>query len=116
MKPKKNFYSYIYLFYSKDLELYKIGVSKDSHRRKKQIQTGFPFRLTLVVEYKSEYAYKIESALHNKYKIYKTAAHSIELEGEWFNIPKDVIGEFENVCKMFENSTKILKEMGNPFV
>jgi len=115
MKKKSNS-SYVYLFYSEDLNLYKIGVSKNSKRRREQVQTGFPYKLSLLKEFKSDYPFKLEGSLHRRYKIYKENEDETKLHGEWFNLPIDIVDKFEDNCKEFEKNTNLLKEMGNPFV
>src|SRR3990167_4149023 len=93
---------YIYLIYSEKLDLYKIGVSKDSYKRKHQLQTGTPYILAVIFEYESKYSFKIETALHNFYSVYKHDSDKIELEGEWFALPEEKIKEFKTTCERIE--------------
>ena len=88
---------------------YKIGVSKTPTKRIKPIQTGNPDQLTIVEVYESNNAYKIETALHNKYAYTRNT-------GEWFDLSiSDEITFIEN-CRNIDNGINILKKMENYFI
>ena len=76
--------SYVYLLKVSSEGIYKIGVSKDVNKRIKQLQTGNPETIYLINKFHSEYAYKIESVLHRRFK-------SKHVQGECFYLePKDI--------------------------
>lgn len=79
---------YIYLLECEFPEktLYKIGISNKVERRVKQLQTGNPYLIKVLNEFKTPYAFKIEAALHREYKI-------DNVKGEWFDID---ISNYEN--------------------
>jgi len=88
---------------------YKIGVSKHPSVRLKQNQTGSSGKLVLIETYKSDLAFKIETALHNQYGSYRE-------EGEWFSISLTEELEFIDSCKKIESNIRFLQESGNVFV
>lgn len=110
----------VYLIQLGQTELYKIGVSKNSKKRIKQLQTGSPYSLTLISVYKTVRPYKLERILHSKMSSRKYSpnfdADFDLLTGEWFNLSvKDVLG-FLDSCKKIEDSIDLLKKAGNPFI
>ena len=88
---------------------YKIGVSSNPKKRIKQLQTGNLDKLTLFYEFKSNYPFKLEKALHNKFNL-------TNKNGEWFEISYADICDIENICIKFEHIFNILKENENPFI
>ena len=110
----------IYLIRLGQTELYKIGLSKNSHHRLKQLQTGCPQNLAIITIFTSEDAFKLEKIIHNRLSHKKMSPNFHfdfdMLEGEWFNLEtSDVIG-FVPLCLDIEKTIKELKEAGNPFV
>ena len=106
----------VYLIYSSVLNLYKIGVSSNSNKRIKQLQTGCPFPIEIRSTYKTELYNKIEKSLHNKFKNKKTNENLEAISGEWFELEaKDVI-DFRKICKEMEEMFVSMKKHGNPFV
>lgn len=99
----------VYLIQSLEEGYYKIGVSQNPKKRIKQLQTGNSAELKLIGSYSSEYAHKIEKALHNFHSHCKK-------EGEWFNIPLTEALDFTEKCKQIERNFIILKENGNVFI
>lgn len=69
--------SYLYLLHIEELNLVKIGVSKNPHRRIKDIRSSLPFDTTILKIYKCEDAYKLEEKIHNMLK-------SFYVKHEWF--------------------------------
>lgn len=88
---------------------YKIGVSKTPKKRIKPIQTGNPDQLVIVDVYESNNAYKIESALHNKYAYARNV-------GEWFDLSISDEMDFVENCRNIDNGINILKKMENYFI
>ena len=103
--------SYVYLITALDKEiiidtdnpLYKIGVTKQSkNKRLKQLSTGNSKDLKLVNEFKSEFAYKLESVLHRQFKDKK-------VNKEWYALDKIDVENFITTCLKYENNFKILE-------
>lgn len=88
---------------------YKIGIAKNVNQRIKQLQTGNSEEIKLIETFESEYANKIEKALHNKYSYVKKT-------GEWFTLSVSEEVNFINECKRIENNIKTLIECGNEFI
>lgn len=98
----------VYLIRGNDSN-YKIGIAKNPKQRLKQLQTGNSDTLTLIEEYQSEYASKIESTLHNQYNHARN-------EGEWFDLSIEIESKFVKKCQQIDETFKLLKEAGNPFL
>lgn len=100
---------HVYLIQSLEEGYYKIGVSKNPKKRVKQLQTGNSSELKLIDSFPSEYANKIEKALHNQLSHCKK-------EGEWFDMSLPDALSFDIQCKRIEENIVILKENGNVFI
>ena len=98
---------YVYLF--KNENTYKIGVSKNPHKRIKQLQTGNGNRIKLVSVFESKFPTKLEKILHNIYKINRTV-------GEWFLLDTSIEQKFITECSNIENSLITLQKLGNTFI
>ena len=74
---------------------FKIGVSKDVEKRYKQLQTGCPYELRIILVIKE--GAKLEKKLHNDLRKYKTAKQN----QEWFSfdgiacLPDDIYEQFD---------------------
>ena len=99
---------YVYLIRGNDGK-YKIGISKHPRQRLRENQTGNPDRLTVIDIYESENAYKIETALHNRFSHVRNV-------GEWFDLTVTEEVNFIKYCKEIDASINTLREMGNIFV
>ena len=97
----------VYLLRTNDK--YKIGIAKDVNKRIKQLQTGNSEEIELIETFESEYANKIEKALHNKYAY-------VNKIGEWFTLSLSEEVNFVNECTRIENNIKTLIEHGNEFI
>lgn len=106
----------VYLLFSSGVNAYKIGVSKNSTKRVKKLQTGCPYQIEIVKLFKTSRPFKIEKALHNMYAQYKWNYDGDVISGEWFQLPINEVVEFENICNKIEKRIKILVDSGNPFV
>lgn len=107
----------IYLIKAQEIYLYKIGITKNIKRRLKQLQTGCPFQLELVTLYEpSNFVTKIEKILHRSFACYKKSSDLYELQGEWFDLPSNVVFDFIKICQKNEESLSFLKEQDNPFI
>lgn len=99
----------IYLIKSLNEGVYKIGVSKNPWKRLQEVQTGNPSPIEILYLYETENAYKIETALHNRYSHFNT-------HGEWFELSIKEDFSFLETCASIEKMIINLKEMGNPFI
>lgn len=110
----------VYLIQLGQSELYKIGVSKNSKKRVKQLQTGCPYSLSLVSVYKTIQPYKIERILHSRIASKKySPSFNVDFDslvGEWFNLSTKDVLDFLDSCKKIEDSIDALKKAGNPFI
>lgn len=107
----------VYLVYSSVLNLYKIGVSNNTNKRIKKLQTGSPYKIEFICEYCTRIPFKIEKALHNKYRCCKrNIEEDNKLEGEWFSLHIDNVVSFIDDCKKIEDQLFYLEDAGNPFV
>lgn len=100
---------YVYLIQSLENSFYKIGISKNPHKRVKQLQTGNSSKLKLIEFYSSEYANMIEKTLQRRYSYLKK-------EGEWFELSLLNEMSFKDECKKLDESYKALKKNGNVFI
>lgn len=107
----------LYLIEAKDIFLYKIGITKNVKKRIKNLQTGCPNKLSVVQIFESEkYCGKIEKSLHKRFECYKQKEMFNNLEGEWFDLPNEIIFDFKKICQEIENNIIFLKDSENPFV
>ena len=98
---------YVYLIEDSSNWLYKIGVSKhDPLLRLKKLQTGNPNKLKLISQYQTEYPFRLESILHNRYKHYK-------ILNEWYELPLEVVSNFNEICQGVNDIIIVMKD--NPF-
>ena len=100
---------YVYLIIAEEFGYYKIGISKHPQKRVCQLNTGNSSKLKLINSYKTEFASKIESALHMKYSY-------LNKEGEWFELSLKEEVSFIEDCKKIEYNIKFLKDNNNYFI
>lgn len=99
---------FIYLLSAKFEEnkvLYKIGISHNVEKRIKELQTGNPYKIVLIEKFKTPYAFKIESALHRRYKI-------DNIKGEWFDFN---ISTYSEEVRILHEGFKILDKNNNHY-
>lgn len=83
---------YVYLIEDSTNIVYKIGVTRsNSKRRLQKLQTGNSTPLRIKYLFKTEYPFRLESMLHNKYKQYKVL-------NEWYELLKDIVNNFYEIC------------------
>lgn len=99
---------YIYLIQSLENSYYKIGISKNPHKRIAELQTGNPSSLKLVEIYQSEFASQIEVVLHRRYS-------HLQKEGEWFEMSIENEVLFRRECQIIEENLRFLKDK-NKFI
>jgi hypothetical protein len=87
---------------------FKIGATKckDINKRLKQLQTGNSEELYIKESFETTRPFKLETMLHNRFK-------TSNLIGEWFDLSKDDVNNFKNVCHKLQNIIDCLKD--NPF-
>jgi len=97
---------YVYLLC--DGEKFKIGMTrqKDIHKRISELQTGNPNEIYMMSYYHTDYPYRVEQLMHNKY--YKN-----NIKNEWFDMTAQDVVNFKNNCAYYENI--ISKMTDNPF-
>jgi predicted GIY-YIG superfamily endonuclease len=83
---------YVYLIQESKSKRVKVGFSKHPKKRLKQHQTGNPEKLTLLYQFDSHFASKIESSYKFKYKTFKQ-------HGEWYSLEQIEINKFLSFCK-----------------
>ena len=98
---------YVYLICDPGTDKFKIGVTTGPiENRIKKLQTGNPTELFISAYHKTDYPFRIETMLHNKYK-------SFNVLNEWFDLPPSEIFGFNKTCNEMETIISTLKE--NPF-
>lgn len=87
---------------------YKIGSTraKDVNKRLKQLQTGNSNELFIKDYFETDTPFKLEKMLHNQFK-------SLNLIGEWFDVPKAIVEDFKGICEDKMNIINSLRD--NPF-
>lgn len=98
---------YVYLIEDENNLTYKIGVTRSvNSNRIKKLQTGNSTKLKLKYLYKTEYPFRLETMLHQRFKQYN-------ILNEWFELPKNIVEDFENYCNELNGIIISLKD--NPF-
>jgi hypothetical protein len=107
----------IYLIRANEINLYKIGISKNANNRIKQLQTGCPYQLEIVQIFEpKKFPYKVEKIMHRSMSIYKQNEDLTKLKGEWFDLKNNEIQNFVSNCKKAEDTLICLFESGNHFI
>lgn len=97
----------IYLIEDTYSKLFKIGVTRgDVKNRLKKLQTGNGNKLSLIKTYTSNYPFKAEKLLHNRFREKKVL-------NEWFDLTKEDVDNFEQTCQ--EINQMINDLINNPF-
>jgi hypothetical protein len=98
---------YVYLIEDEIQSLYKIGVTKNDPKiRVKKLQTGSPNKLKLIAQFETEYPFRLESMLHNRYDYCRVL-------NEWYDLPQNVIISFNEICQELNVIIIVMKD--NPF-
>lgn len=100
--------NYVYLIRS-DEGMYKIGISRNPNKRIAQLQTGNSSPLKLISIFESQNASKIERTLHRRFNYCK-------VNREWFGLSIFDEYNFNDYCKVIEESINKLKELNNIFI
>jgi len=99
-----------------ELNVCKIGLSNNSKKRIKQIQTGCPYQINLAKVYRSEIASKVEKILHRHFRTRKVDFQEYNLTGEWFYLDINEIIKFNELCDEIEKNIVYLRNQNNPFI
>jgi len=100
---------YVYLIGDEEMpNRYKIGSTRadDVNKRLKQLQTGSSSKLYIKESFETEYPFKLEKMLHNRFKLSNVI-------GEWFELSESDVGCFKGICEKKMNVIESLKD--NPF-
>jgi len=100
---------YVYLIHSIENSYYKIGVSKNPHKRIKQLQTGNSSKLKFICSYQSKIANLIEKIIQREYSYLKK-------DGEWFDLSVFDEISFKEKCSKIEQSIITLNNYNNNFI
>lgn len=101
--------AYVYLITEEnDSDCYKIGSTRknDINERLKELQTGNSEKLLIANYFECDKPFKLEQMLHRHYRKYNRL-------NEWFNLSKEEVDNFTEVCKKYHNIIVSLKD--NPF-
>lgn len=93
----------VYLIKSIESASYKIGISKNPKQRLSALQTGNPELIVIVHEYETQYPYKLETALHNYFRIDKK-------QNEWFSLGLNEELNFVKICDKINANIQIVSE------
>ena len=101
------FMGYVYLLKDINNDTYKIGVTrKMDGKRLMALQTGNSTKLELIMTYKTEYPFRLESMLHRKFEQYRE-------NNEWFRLPDDIVEGFHFYINQLHDIIISLKD--NPY-
>ena len=93
----------VYLLKSDYTGYYKIGVSKDTTKRLKQLLTGSSENISILHRFKTDIPFKVETALHNFLQAYK-------VNREWYDLPIEYEFDFIEFCNKTERNIKLVLE------
>jgi hypothetical protein len=94
---------YVYLIEDIDNNRYKIGVTKNLKRRLKNLQTGNSNQIKLIDSFETEYPFRLETMLHNRF-------NSFHYYNEWYDLDEESIKNFSNLCNELNNIIISLKD------
>jgi len=87
---------YIYIFYVKETNEYKIGYTSNMKQRKGQIQTGNSREIIIIQSYPCINYREIEKQIHDHYK-------NNRMIGEWFHFTNDQLEECKIIISKYIN-------------
>ena len=95
---------YVYLIEDSTNNVYKIGATRsNSKRRLQKLQTGNSTPLQIKYLFETEYPFRLESMLHNKYQQYKVL-------NEWYELPKNIVDRFYEICNDINDIIYLMKD------
>lgn len=97
----------VYLIEDSENNMYKIGATRGkADKRMKQLQTGNCTELKIINTFETDYPYRLETMLHNKYK-------NLNVFNEWFSLDSDIVSSFNETCTKLNET--IITLLDNPF-
>lgn len=82
--------------------LYKIGITKRNVKsRLKELKTGNAATLSIVSQFESKWAFKIETNLHQRFS-------SLNISGEWFRLSNNDVESFIDMCRKLHETFDFL--------
>lgn len=100
---------YVYLIQAADTNHFKIGITANIERRRKQLQTANADDLVIIHTFSTKYNRLMESTLQRSYQSYQK-------QGEWFELTAEQVDQFLSKCQEYERNFDYLKQMNNPFI
>ena len=103
----------VYLINLEGTNTYKIGYTnkkKGPEGRLKELQTGCPYKLSVISSFESQYGNKIEGIMHRQYSLKKVDEDDNDLLGEWFELNSEDVSCFVESCKKTDEMIKMLVE------
>ena len=98
---------YVYLIKDYLNGTYKIGATRGNiEKRIKKLQTGNSTELKVEYLFETEYPFRLESMLHERYKPFN-------IINEWYDFTVEQVTEFKDLCSLYEKNILLLKS--NPF-
>ena len=98
---------FVYLIEDPSNLTYKIGVTrKNDKNRLKRLQTGNSTQLEIISIYETQYPFRMESILLNRFQ------HKRVLN-EWYELDVDEVDKFPDICKEIDDIIILMKD--NPF-
>ena len=94
----------IYIMRNGDTNMYKIGISKNSNKRKKQLQTGNPNEIKVMFSCKIDPGIKakdVELTIHHFLK-----ENDKWIRGEWFSLTRDEVLSIAKILLNVGNNIK----------
>lgn len=97
----------VYLIADYNNNVFKIGASRNcAVKRMKQLQTGNSNPLELLETFITNYPYRLETILHNKFKYKK-------VHNEWYSLNEEEVKNFYLTCEEINKIIELMKD--NPF-
>ena len=95
---------YVYLIEDPIDNVYKIGVTRKNNRKRiEKLQTGNSHPLNVMYMYETEYPFRMESILHQRFNMYKVL-------NEWFELPQDIVANFKTICDDINSIIILMKD------
>ena len=86
----------LYLLYSKELDLYKIGVTSDLYTRVRHIKKDMGIT-SLKIVYSITNASYLERELHKKFSYLNVPIKRKQIHKEWFKCDDEIINEYKKI-------------------
>jgi hypothetical protein len=94
---------HVYLIEDIDNSRYKIGVAKDLKKRLRNLQTGNSNQIKLIDSFETEYPFRLEKMLHNRFD-------EFHYYNEWYDLNEESVQNFSNLCNELNNIIISLKD------